>query len=315
MRYAIFARAMIIRKRLRLDHAIRYSWKNIAYSSSCWALAYFTTHHPALTPLNIPNIVVGILGTALAIILAFKNSSAYDRWWEARKIWGGVVNESRTLLRQLQCYVEGEDPTEELRILGRAHIAWVNALKLQLRQITDPARWKAEVYHYLRPELHAKVAASSNKVTRIGHEQGNAVKALYSAASMEPHFLVQLDDTLTRLTSLQGAAERIRNTPLPRPYDYYTLAFLNIFILFFPLGLIKDLDENMQFVLLPITIIASWIFFQIYIFGRVLSQPFQNYKTDVPLDAICRTIEIDVKEVLNESVIPEPLAPVKGVIM
>ncbi len=307
---------MITRKHLRLDLAIRYSWKNILYSTVCWGLAYSAMVHPAAPRIDVPISVIAILGTALAIILAFRNSSAYERWWEARKIWGGIVNESRTLARQLRSFVAQDQPMEDLRILTNAHLAWVNALRLQLRQKNDPRTWKSDVYDLLLPALRQKVESSTNKVTRIGHEQGIAIRSCHDRTNMEPLFLVQLDDTLTRLTDLQGRAERIRNTPLPRPYDYYTLAFLNIFIFFFPFGVIGHFDDPVMYLwLLPITIVVGWIFYQIYVFGKVLSHPFQNWRTDVPLDAICRTIEIDLKEMLGDKDVPTPVLPERGVLM
>ncbi len=307
---------MITRKHLRLDHAIRYSWKNIVYSSICWALAYASVNVAGAPRLDIPIPVVAILGTALAIILGFRNSSAYERWWEARKIWGGVVNESRSFTRQLLVFAH-RDPFEQMvRGIVLTQIAWMNALRLQLRQKKDERLWAEQVYAYLRPEVQATTAASTNKVTRLGFEQGRSIKALHDQGVLETLLLVQLDDTLTRLTDLQGRAERIANTPLPRPYDYYTLAFLHIFIFFLPFGLVHQLEgETMYLMLLPITIIVGWIFYQIYVFGKVLSHPFQNWRTDVPLDAITRTIEIDLKEMLGEANVPAPAQPVNGVLM
>ncbi|MDQ3100330.1 MAG: hypothetical protein M3R08_03000, partial [Bacteroidota bacterium] len=285
---------MITRKHLRLDLAIRYSWKNILYSALCWGLAYSFEIFPQLPVLRIPISIVGILGTAVAIILGFRNSSAYERWWEARIIWGGILNESRTLTRQLTTFCgTSVDPIDRERIAGivRLHIAWVNALRLQLRDMHDPRHWQGPVYKYLQPAIIEVLQARTNKATILAIEMGRELKQLHSSTCFETLLFVQLDNTMSRLTELQGRAERIKTTPLPRPYDYYTLAFLNIFILFFPFGVRPDqTDPWMQWVMLPITIVVGWIFYQIYVFGKVLSHPFQNWRTDVPIDSISNTI-------------------------
>lgn len=311
---------MITRKNLRLDTAIRYSWKNILYSLICGSLAWYI-HEPFGHPeIAVPIAVVAILGTALAIILGFRNSSAYDRWWEARKIWGGVVNESRTFTRQAMTIVDpGDIPEEMLIVCTRAvqqQIAWVNALRLQLRNQQDRALWDQEVGSYLRPKDYESIMSLSNKVTQIGMLNGYTIKELQAHESMDIFSYIQMDDTITRLTDLQGRAERIKSTPLPRPYDYYTMAFLSLFIFFFPFAFVESfIDLSASWLIIPITTIVGWIFYQIYIFGKVLSNPFENWKTDVALHAISRVIEIDLKEIIKENDIPAPLQAKGGAIM
>lgn len=311
---------MITRNHLRLDTAIRYSWKNIAYSLFCSVLAWYIHVPLGLTGMSVPTSVVAILGTALAIILGFRNSSAYDRWWEARKIWGGVVNESRTFTRQAMTIVDPKHiPADLLGVSKRAvrqQIAWVNALRLQLRNQKDRELWDQEVGHYLRDKDYQHIMSLTNKVTQIGMLNGYTIKELHAHDSMDIFSYIQMDDTITRLTDLQGRAERIKSTPLPRPYDYYTMAFLSLFIFFFPFAFTTSFIEmSASWLVIPVTTIVGWIFFQIYIFGKVLSNPFENWKTDVALHAISRVIEIDLKELISEDVIPEPLVPVKGSLM
>ena len=311
---------MITRNYLRLDTAIRYSWKNIIYSVLCAAAAWYIHVPLGMTKIAVPISVVAILGTALAIILGFRNSSAYDRWWEARKIWGGVVNESRTFTRQAMTIVDPKHYPEALREVStravRQQIAWVNALRLQLRNIKDQGLWDQEIGAYLRPGDYNFVMSKSNKVTQLGMLNGATIKELQAHEEMDIFSYIQMDDTITRLTDLQGRAERIKSTPLPRPYDYYTMAFLSLFIFFFPFAFIETFMELSASVLvIPVTAIVGWIFYQIYVFGKVLSNPFENWKTDVALHAISRVIEIDLKEIIEEETIPAPLTPEKGSLM
>jgi len=311
---------MITRRHLRLDTSLRYSWKNILYSFICAGLALLVHYIFQREYQFVPTEIVSVLGIALAVILGFRNSSAYDRWWEARKIWGGIVNESRTFTRQALTIVDPKNVPEELwenctRIV-RGQIAWVNALRLQLRNQTDVAQWEQEVGVHLRKKDFDQVMSKTNRVTHIGILQGYAIKKLNAHETMDTYSYIQMDDTLTRITDLQGRAERIKSTPLPRPYDYYTLAFLNLFIFFFPFAFIeKFIAINAVVLIFPVTIIIGWIFFQIYVFGLVMSNPFENWKTDVALSAISTLIEVDLKETIGDSDVPKLKQPVDGALM
>ncbi len=311
---------MIIRKNLQLHTTIRYSWKNILTGSLFAGMAYISNKIYGADTISVPVSVVAILGTALAIILGFKNTSAYDRWWEARKIWGGILNESRTLTRQVLTIVDPKNVPPQLwadsvQVVHR-HLAWINALKLQLRGNADMNAWKLQVAVHLSEDEYTFIMSKSNMVTHLTLLQGNQIKVMNSSGDLDTFSYIQMDDTLTRLTDLQGMSERIKSTPLPRPYDYYTMAFLNLFLFFFPFAFISSLTELGEEVLIfPITILVGWMFYQIYVLGKVLASPFDNMKTDVALDAICRTIEIDLKEIVNDTDIPLPLKPQHGVLM
>jgi putative membrane protein len=311
---------MIVRKYFRIDTTLRYSWKNILYSLICSGLALAVHVFWKQQYLTIPIGVVAILGTALSIILGFRNTSAYERWWEARKIWGGLVNESRTFTRQALTIVDRKDVTPELwescsRIV-RTQIAFVNALRLQLRGQEDPDQWKNTVGKHLGEEDFNHVMGKTNKATHLGMLMGFAIKELNAHETMDTFSYIQMDDTLTRITDLQGRAERIQDTPLPVPYDYYTMSFLVVFVFFFPFAFVeKFMELGAVWLVMPITVIVSWIFYQIYVIGRVMSKPFAGWKTDVAMTTICTTIEIDLKEVIGDSDIPEKVKPKGGALM
>lgn len=310
---------MILRRYVNPFTAIRYSWKNIIFSTFTAAAAYFAEVYLKVGIL-VPLAVVAILGTALSIILGFKTSSSYERWWEAGKIWGGIVSESRTLARQVLTIVDPKNVPPELwaksvQVVKR-QLAWINALRLQLRDIKDETVWQKDVSPFLSEEDFALIMKNTNKVTWLAMLQGDQIKELEASNDLDTFSYIQMDDTLTRLTELQGNTERIKSTPLPRPYEYYTLAFLNLFVLIFPFGIITTLHElNEAYLVFPVTILVSWMFYQIYVLGKVLSNPFDNIKTDVALDSICRAIEIDLLEIVDGENVPKPLKPVKGILM
>lgn len=311
---------MIVRTHFRLTTTIRYAWKNILYSSIAGVLAWVCHKFWPQANIAIPVGVVAILGTALAIILGFRNTSAYERWWEARKIWGGIVNESRTFTRQALTIVDRAGISPELwrdcsRII-KAQLAFVNALRLQLREQSDETVWKSDVGKFLSEEDYQEIMATSNRVTHICMLMGYAIKELNAHETMDTFSYIQMDDTLTRITELQGRAERIKSTPLPVPYDYYTMAFLTLFVLFFPFSFVNTFEEiAYSWLVIPVTILVSWIFYQIYVIGRVMSKPFANWKTDVAMTSICRVIEIDLLEILHEKDLPDLEKPKGGALM
>ena len=310
---------MIVRRHLRLDKTLKFSWKNILFSSICGGLACIAHHYLGIKSVFIPPAVVAILGTALAIILGFRNSAGYERWWEAREIWGGIASESRTFTRQAMTIVDPKNYSDELWEVAasavKQQLAWVNAMRLQLRGITDPGVWIEDVGQHLSAADFEMMLIKENRVTHIGMINGNTIKELQAHDSMDIFSYIQMDDTITRLTGLQGRAEKIKNTPLPRPYDYYTLAFLGLFTLLFPFAFIGDFTAvGMPWGIAPVTVVVSWFFYQLYAFGYALSNPFENFDTDVPLDAICREIEIDLKEVISVDSIPAKLQAVDGVL-
>lgn len=309
---------MITRKALRLGSVLRYSWKNLTYSF-CIALATYFMHIYFMDKnVSIPPSVVAILGTALAIIMAFRNASAYDRWWGTRKHWASIESESRTFTRQALTVVDPDHIPEELLNrslqLVQGQLGWVNAMRLQLNGITDLIEWKERVGVYFSKEDYDRISTRSNVVTQIGMLQGNAIKELNAEEVLDIYSYIQIDDTITRLTDLQGDLEAIKDTPLPRPYDYYTRAFLAVFILFFPFGMIDTFWRlNAPLLIVPVTMVVSWIFYQIYVFGTVMSQPFE-FQTSVPMDYIVRKIEIDLKEIIGEKNIPDPVLEKAGVL-
>ncbi|MCA1762909.1 MAG: hypothetical protein LC664_07955, partial [Flavobacteriales bacterium] len=199
---------MIVRRRFQLHTALRYSWKNILISLFCASLAYFSHYFFGAKAVVVPIPVVAILGTALAIILGFKNSSAYERWWEARKIWGGIVNESRTLTRQVLTIVDPKNVPQQLwdesiQVVQR-QLAWIHALRLQLRNSTDEKDWKENVADNLSEGDYALISQKSNKVTWLAMLQGDQIKEMNVRDDLDTFSYIQMDDTLTRLTDLQG---------------------------------------------------------------------------------------------------------------
>ncbi|MCA6074644.1 bestrophin family protein [Fulvivirga sedimenti] len=315
---------MITHNKINWPFIFKFSWKNILFSLSVTVLATVLHFNYGVNSWQIPMAIIATLGTALAIILGFRNGSAYDRWWEARKIWGGMVNDSRSYARQVLSMINldnANDPeTIKLKEIQRdivnTHIGFINALKLQLRGIADQDMWNDKVYSTLNEHTLAQVRDKSNKATQLLIQQGKKLEDCQRAGLIDDFRHMQLDNTLTRFSDYQGKSERIKGTPFPKAYELFNSILLDLFILFLPFALLPIFDQmNGWWLVFPITVMISWAFYSIHRLGILIANPFENFRWDVPLDAICNTIEIDMLEAVESDVIPEKLKPVDGVLM
>lgn len=247
-----------------------------------------------------------IAGVALAIFLGFRNNSAYDRWWEGRKLWGGIVNHSRAFGRQVLTMVvaapeeQGELEAFRKRVLYR-HMAWLQAVKQQLRAL--------EVLEALKPFLAAdelaQAGAQKNVAAWLIHRQGQELAEAARRGWLTDYRWEMIDRTLTELISLQGGCERIKSTPIPTAYRVFTHRFTRAYISFLPLGLL----EHIQLAALPVLLALSLAFLVLETLGRLLEDPFTLSPNSLALNAICRTIEINLRQQLGETELPSPVTP------
>jgi putative membrane protein len=314
---------MIVRKHLRWRRVLNKSRGFLSYILILSSLVYLLQraeqgHYFELFLVHLPFAVVAMLATALAIFLAFRNNSAYDRWWEARKIWGGIVNSSRTFGRQVMSLTSlSEQPAESVsefqQELIYRHIAWINTLRLQLRKETT---WDA-IKPLLHPEEFKWVMERQNHATQLVHKQGlRLAEGMQEGLVTESRFLEVFDETLTSLYDMQGKAERIKNTPLPRQYDYFPRVFLFLFITLLPPGMITELEKvGSAWMVIPLATVVSYVFYVLMRVGEFNEDPFEGRFSDTPMTALCRTIEIDMREQLGETDLPPKLEPVDGILM
>lgn len=306
---------MIIRKDLKWSVIINNSKEFVAYMVLISVgVFYMHAFYHARQP-KVPFAFVAALGTALAIFLAFRNNSSYDRWWEARKIWGGIVNQSRTWARQVLNLMDpgsltGSEMVAFQRELIYRHLAWINALRLQLRKQDT---WEHDVAPFLNNNEFLWLMERQNKATHLVNAQGSELRDARDKGMIDPFRWTQMDSTLTELYNLQGMCERIKNTPLPRQYDYFPRVFLYLFVTILPFGMIEELHKvDSEFMLVPLATAIAFVFYVLMKIGEFNEDPFENRITDTPMTALCRTIEIDVREMLGETKLPPKIEPVDG---
>ena len=285
----------------------------------------------------IPFLPVGTIGTAVAFYVGFKNNQAYDRLWEARKLWGGFTNTSRNFAAQAIALIDDKTVVKEL--LYR-HIAYLNILRLQLRKTIPWATSKDNLHQTFRGERSEleefdlglkKILEENNKgeyyeALRV---KNNAASGILKLQIMELTRLKRekkIDEYehsdlvrhVNELFNLQGGCERLKTTPLFRQYSVFSRVFVVLFIYLLPFALLKDLHNLADWgvwLTIPFSMLISWVFFTMEQIGEFSENPFDNSVNDTPISAICRNIEIDIKEFLGEKELPTKLNPVDNVLL
>lgn len=294
----------------------------------------------------VPWVPVALIGTASAFIVGFKNNATYARAWEARQIWGSIVNASRAWAMQVIDFVQPVHPLTEPQaraahaLLIHRHIAWLTALRFQLRQ---PRTWErmsspmsreyqqrsydvpeaggdigAALLPLLAPADHAEVMRGSNRATHLIALQSRTLAELAARGVLEPNRHVALAQRLTDLLDAQGRCERIKNFPYPRQFATINLFFIRLFVWLVPFGLLQEfgkLGPGFVWLSIPFSFLVGWVFNAMERIGDATENPFEGSPNDVPITALSRTIEIDLRELLGEREIPPPLAPVNNILM
>jgi len=243
---------------------------------------------------------ISILGIALSIFLGFRNNAAYDRWWEARKTWGGIVNYSRSWAMQVLSMLRDESGEIQKELIYR-HLAWLTALRTQLRKLED----FSELKPFLNESDFTALSKMQNKATWLISKQGKQLYELVDQQRIDQYAAVQMNQSLVKFYDYQGISERIKNTPFLPYYDYFTRFFLWVFILLLPFSLFETYDIYS----IPISVVIGFVFSVIEQTGRYTEDPFENKPNDIPMTALCRTIEIDLKQLLHEKEVPARLTP------
>ncbi len=297
---------MIVTRIIGWKETFKLVWKDIVYSGLVafvvWAvIRYYDVHEWA-----IDFAPIGILGSALAIFLAFRNNSAYDRWWEARKIWGTLVNWSRTYARLL-ISIPSEDYEDRqlIRQIVNRHVAFVHALRFHLRHQDSWQRLKP----HLTEEEYEELIHKKNKPNHLLYLSAQQIQENKHIRAVRKF---QLDQALSEFSNHQGACERIKNTPMPRQYEAMTKFFTRIFTLILPLGLFGLFEYGQYWMTIPLTVIIAGAFITIEKTGAAIEDPFENTTHDIPLTSLCNTIERDLKEQLGDNKLPPKMQVVHG---
>jgi putative membrane protein len=291
---------MLLNKRIPVSFIFNKVKYDLVYIVIVSLLVYFITEkYKELLPdmaLTIP----AFIGTAISILLSFKLNQSYDRWWEARKVWGAIVNDSRSLVIQLQALTaNGNDGA--IRKLAHRQIAWCYALGRSLRGL-DPME---DLQKFIDNDDLGDIKQHNNKALALLQLHARDIKGLKENNQLDTFSHIQLDSTLVRLCDSQGKAERIKTTVFPVTYRIFLHGIIYMFVVTLSIAL-NDVAGIFE---IPLLLVISLAFFLLEKSATHMQDPFENRPTDTAVTAIARNIEINIKQLLKDPNIPEPLQP------
>ena len=326
--------------------------------------------------LHVPWLPLGVLGTAVAFIVSFKNNASYDRLWEARKIWGGIVNASRSWTIMVKDFINNDHTTvdrneEELKAIKRElvhrHVAWLTALRYQMRQdkpwemhikskrsnqefrasnfivCEDNMSLEEAIKPYISDAEFKEIFAKGNKASQLLGIQSRRLKELMNDGLIEDFRHMEMANMLVEFYSLQGKSERIKNFPYPRQFATLNYLFVWIFILLIPYGIMEEFESFGDKILhllnahdtqtslfhrtqeliarhfvwfsVPFSALISWVFHTMEAIGENTENPFEGGPNDVPITDLSRGIEIDIRQLIDDTDIPEPYVWINDIVM
>jgi ion channel-forming bestrophin family protein len=297
--------------------------------------------------LTIPFLPISLVGTALSFYLGFKTNASYDRIWEARKIWGGIVNDSRAWTTMLNAYFANqngklkEDDIQVLKLdLTNRHIAWLYAHKYYLRHKQQPWEHRAKLNNryrelfqkefsistkldktlldYLSEEEVAQVIDTANPAAQILNNQAKKLNLLHGENTIELFRLIELQNHITKLLAHQGKNERIKNFPYPRQYSMMVRVFVRLFTFLLPFGLLAEMSKQGDLFIwltVPFSTLVSWVFYYMDVTSEVSENPFEGLVYDIPITSMTRSIEIDMLQMIGITDTPKPIVAKNGVLM
>lgn len=266
------------------------------------------------------NVPLALYGSAIGIIVGFRNNSAYGRWWEARGLWGQIVNNSRSLARQVCTVVqcpgslsaqESEECDGVRNRIVYLQIAYVHALRQQLRGLNVLTELRSRMSPLeLEDSALKQLEGQKNIALAIQRSMGTLLREAYARGWVNALEWQAMDRNLDDLADAQGGSERIKNTPMPKQYDFFPMLFVRIYCVLLPIGMVESLG---WFTPLGSTLVG-FMFLALDKIGQDLEDPFDNTIYDIPLTAICTTIESNLRQLLGETELPAAEVPIRGVL-
>ncbi|NJR79199.1 bestrophin family protein [Sphingomonas corticis] len=293
---------MIVTAAPRLTQIVREVWKPLLV---LFVWDVIVTGFYIWSPFRAPSLPLTIFGSVLALFLGFRDNAAYQRWWEGRVLWGAMINASRNIAREARNFLPEAEARDLRRSIVLRQVAYVNALRTQLRR----QKVDEEVLRFLSRGEAEPALARANIANGLLDGTGRRINDAKTRGWIDTIQQARMESTLVDIANAQGGMERLKNTPLPNQYRFFPTFFTHLFCILLPIGLVETLG-----LATPLgSTVAGLMFLATLQIGDDLVDPFANTVHDVPLTAMCRTIEIDLLQAIGEEPQP-PVTPVKGVL-
>jgi ion channel-forming bestrophin family protein len=238
---------------------------------------------------NIP-VMHSLLGFAISMLLVFRTNTAYDRWWEGRKLWGSLVNNSRNLAMKLQAILPADEKVQ--RAFFRKTIpAFAYALHNHLRkEKTRLELFDEKEHQYLLEKIDTKKHIP-NQVALLMYQH---IQQLYKENKINGEQLLFLNAELQSFTDICGACERIKNTPIPFSYSGFIKKFIFIYIMSLPFGYVFQLG----FYVVPVVAFIFYVLASLEIIAEEIEDPFSGDVNDIPTEVLAKNIHKHVAEII-----------------
>jgi len=255
---------------------------------------FLTDYLPAM-----PLTMATFLGTGISVLLSFKMSQSYDRWWEARKIWGAIVNDSRSFVLQLQAFLKNPAVSTQIKTMAYRQIAWNYVLGRSLRGL-EPMQ---DCERLLSDADLTDLKRHNNKALGILQLNVHQISELRQQGEISDFTHVQFNNIFIRFSDNMGMAERINNTVFPTTYRIYLHFTIYLFVVILSIGL----KGVLIYYEIPLLMLVSMVFFLLEKTAYHLQDPFRNRPSDTNVTTIARAIEINIRQLLKEDVVPAPI--------
>jgi ion channel-forming bestrophin family protein len=336
---------MYVRRNVRASIIFWFCWKQLLFFILLSSMVYWMHSHLHWQWLAVPYLPVGTIGTAVAFYVGFKNNASYERLWEGRKIWDSITTLCRSwaiLVTAIGSANQGARAWNavEQRMIRR-QIAWCNLLRIQLRQTTgrrnvgkvpdevglvdrvyqlgDSTKELESCIEEWVPEIEREALKSkTNAACELLRLQSIEISQLRRDGLIADLEAEQLQAVTLGCLKEQGGSERLKSFPFPRQYAYFSAVFVWIFMILLPFSLIGDLakaGEGLDWMVVPFSTLISWIFLTMEQVGDTSEDPFEMGLNDIPLTALCRSIEIELLEMAGEKQLPAQLLAVADILL
>jgi putative membrane protein len=343
---------MYVKKNYNISGILLLTGKHFMWLIPYVMIIALLYRYTTLSNFSIPWLPLSLIGTAVAFYVGFKNNQAYDRLWEGRIIWGAIVNSSRMWGSNVKAFIvengaeNGKrDLLEIKRVILFRHIAWLYKLRSQL---LEPAGWEhlglgglfgqdarnkwrkaglglygedltdMHLRNYLNHQDYATLPTFKNAATQLIDIQSQELAALRKAGHIGNFEHMKLQDILNDFYDHQGKAERIKKTPFPRQFASFGFIMVCLLIIMLPFGAFSEFGKFGDlgiWLAVPFIIVVSWVYIVMELIGDYSENPFEGLGNDIPMLSICRNIEIDLLQQLGETELPEPIKPIKYVLL
>ena len=235
---------------------------------------------------HLKNITVmhGMLGFVISLLLVFRTNTAYDRWWEGRRLFGSLVNNSRNLAMKLNALLPETD-TENRKFYRLIIIEYAFAMKRHLRGSQHDSEIYTSIY---------QVSDKLHKPNYLANLLFKKVNELYTNKTISGEQLLFLNNEISALTDICGACERIKSTPIPYSYSVFIKKFIFFYVMTLPFGYVFTLG----FLTIPVVVFVFYVLASLEIIAEEIENPFGTDSNDLPVTQICKNIQKHVSELI-----------------